>query len=120
MKTRIITMTDRQPVHIAEDAWPIIAHGSKRPGAIVNGTPRPDHQTDSHSLHVRQHQDGRAIVYGVLDAATMWTGTQDWRGGELLVAGADLAAAIRRVGESGGIIDSVIRACIADLPAEEL
>ena len=119
-KTRTITLTDRPPVKIKEDDWPIIAVGSERPGSFVNGTPVPDYETDHYQLRVRRHEDGRAIVYGVIDAATAWTGTEDWRGGELLAAGADIAASIRRVGESGAIIDSVIRECIGNLPAEEL
>jgi len=57
---------------------------------------------------------------GTMTAASPWTGTESWRGGEVRAAGSDIAKAIRRVGESGGILDSVIRACIADLPAEEL
>lgn len=119
--TRTITLTDRRPIQIREDEWPIIAVGDQRPGDTRNGTPVPDYETDRHSIRVRQHADGRAIVYGVIDAATAWTGTEDWRGGELLIApDADLAAAIRRVGESGEIIESVIRECIADLPAEAI
>ena len=57
---------------------------------------------------------------GKVDAATAWTGTEDWRGGELLEAVANVAQAIRRIGEAGGMPDSVIRDCIADLPAEQL
>ena len=119
-KTRTITLTDRPPVKIREDEWPIIARGDERPGSVVNGTPVPDYETDRYTIRVRQHADGRSLIYGVIDAATVWTGTEDWRGGELLAADADIARAIRRVGESGHIIDSVIRECIADLPAVEL
>ena len=143
-KTRTITLTDRPPVRITEADWPIIASGDERPGHTHNGTPVPDYETDRYTIRVRQHADGRALVYGVIDAATAWTGTEDWRGGELLShpysSGADntqpdspvvrtqgrrvstheIAGAIRRVGESGGIIESVIRECIAGLPAETI
>jgi hypothetical protein len=119
-KKRTITLTDRPPVTIAETTWPVIASGDLRPGAFVNSTPKPSYETDRYTLRVRQHASGKAIVYGVLDAATPWTGTEDWRGGELLDAGADLAAAIRRVGATGGFPDRVIRETIADLPAIDL
>jgi len=121
---RTITLTDRAPVRIDEGAWPQIAHAvgdsydsgdySRYQQASAQG------ELDEYSLRVRQHADGRAIVYGVLDAATAWTGSEDWRGGEVLDADADIATAIRRVGEMGGLPDSVIRDCIADLPAEEI
>lgn len=117
-KTRTITLTDRGPVKIREDQWPEIASASERPGSFVNGTPKPDYETDCYTLRVRQHADGRAIVYGVVDASTAWTGTEGWRGGELLEAGADIAAAISRVG--AGMPPSVVRECVADLPAVEL
>ena len=117
-KTRTITLTGRAPVKIREDEWPEIASAKERPGSFVNGTPKPDYETDSYTLRVRQHEDGRTLVYGVVDASTAWTGTEDWRGGELLDAGADVAAAIERVGDR--MPPSVVRACIADLPAVEL
>lgn len=119
-KTRTITLTNRPPVKIREAEWPVIASAVERPGSFANGTPVSDDETDEYSIRVRQHVDGRTIIYGRINAATAWTHTEDWRGGELLTAGADVAAAIRRVGESGAIIDSVIRQCIADLPPEEI
>lgn len=119
-KSRTITLTDRNPVKIREDEWPQIASGDERPGSFANGTPKPDYETDRYTIRVRQHADGRVLVYGVVDAATAWTRTEDWRGGELLAKGGDIAAAIKRVGKDGEMPESVIRACVADLPAEEL
>lgn len=124
---RTITLTGRASVRIREDEWPQIASASVRPGSFVNGTPKPDYETDCYTLRVRQHADGRTLVYGVVDASTAWTGTEDWRGGELLesrpgspadVREADVIDSIRRVGER--MPGSVVRACIADLPAVEL
>jgi len=117
---RTITLTGRRPISITGAEWPQIAWSDERPGEFVNGTPRPDYETDRHTIRVRQHADGRAIVYAVLTAATVWTGTEDQRGGELLAAGADIPAAICRVGADCGILKSVISGCIADLPAEEI
>ena len=128
-KTRTITLTDRPPVRIVEDEWPIIASSGddsyigsdygRRQQALGQG------ECDEYRLTVRQHQDGRALVYGVLSAADRaWgapAGGESWRGGELLLTSDDdIAMAIRRVGAAGNMPDTVIRACIADLPAEKL
>jgi hypothetical protein len=144
-----ITLTGRPPVRIDKAEWPILAtangdsygsgdysrhqqalgcgeldryrltvrqHADGR--AVVYGV--LDAALDRYRLTVRQHADGRAVVYGVLDAATAWTHSEDYRGGELLGAGADLASAIRRVGEDCGLPGSLIRDCTADLPAVEI
>jgi len=128
-KTRTITLTDRQPVRIIEDEWPIIA--SAYNDSYIGSDSGRRHQAlgqgefPAASLTVRrQHQDGRVLVYGVLSAADRaWgapAGGESWRGGELLAEGKDLALAIRRVGAAGNLPEVVIRACIADLPAEKL
>lgn len=123
-KTRTITLTDRAPVKIRDDQWPTIAEAtgdsygcndySRYQQALSQG------EVDKYTLKVRQHADGRVLVYGIFDAASAWTHNEDCRGGELLDAGADIAAAIRRVGESCSLPASIIRDCIADLPAQEL
>jgi len=125
-KPRTISLTDRAPVRIDEDLWPVVATASDGV-RMRNGTPLPDYEQAEWSLHVRQHADGRVLVYGGARAPSRgWPthGASDWRGGELLAAGADLAAAIGRVGADlvrlGGAPESVIRECIADLPAEVL
>lgn len=130
-KSRTITLTDRPPVKIREDLWPVIAEASddsfngrdysRRQQALGRG------ECDTYRLKVRQHPDGRAIVYGVLNAAiAAWhqpAHGESIRGGELL-DGASVTAripdAIRRVGEYCCLPDSVIRDCIANLPAVEL
>jgi hypothetical protein len=127
-KTRTITLTDRPPVKIRDDAWPVIAEASGdsyRGGDYARrNQARHQGEVDKYTLKVRQHEDGRTLVYGILDAANAaWgapAGGEDHRGGELLEAGADIAAAIRRVGESCDLPDSIIRECIAALPPEEL
>ena len=133
-KIRTITLSRRPPVKIYDDEWPLIAHGSGK-SRVCYHTPIPDYEVDGYDLRVRQHADGRTIVYGILDAASAWTGSEDRRGGEILIPpgegtltpddgrvidGAALVAVIRRVGEDCGLPDSVIRECIADLPAEEI
>jgi len=123
-KIRTITLTDRRPVKIIEDEWPVLARAT---GDSYQGDDYARRQQaqaigelDDYYLYVRQHAEGRTIVYGILDAANAWTCSESRRGGQLLDAGADIAAAIREVGEDCGLPDSVIRECIADLPAEEI
>ena len=114
-KFRTITLTDRAPVRIKEDEWPVLAQGSWTDGAA------------NLSLRVRQHDDGRAILYGLYEDPT-WD--QAYKVGRLLADGADLAAGIKNVADD--LIERVGREqarrhireavdeCIADLPAEDL
>lgn len=136
-KMRTITLTGRAPVKIREDQWPEIA--SAKDDSRTSAQFRPDYEIDEYAIRVRQHADGRTIVYAVLSAAIAeWyqpAGGESRRGGLLLtppgdgplteddgrvVSMAEISKAIRRVGEECQIPDSVIRSCIADLPAEEL
>jgi len=119
-----ITLTNRAPVKISKDEWPVIASAkgdsyasndySRYQQALSQG------ELDTYRLTVRQHGDGRSIVYGVLAAASAYTGSEDCRGGVLLDPGEDIAGAILSVGGACGLPSAVIRECIADLPAEEL
>ena len=126
-KTRTITLTDRPPVKIVEEDWPRIAWASGDSWGTSGDYGRHQQalgqgELDEYHLVARQHADGRALVYAVLDAASAWTGSEDCRGGELLetTTSNEIAEAIRRVGECNGIPNGLIRECVADLPAEEL
>lgn len=126
-KTRTITLTDRQPVKINEEEWPEIAVGSAR-------WHEGDHEFQANrrkkcSIRVRQHGDGRAIVYGTYEYESQWQGERCFteRAGVLLEAGADLAAAINEVRDTlAELLDDeefvgrVAREAIADLPAVEI
>jgi len=114
MTHRTITLTHRAPVSISDATWPLIAEGRYARDDL------PELEYDTHTVRVRQHADGRAIVYAILVGATSWTGTEDARTGELLAPGADIVGCIRRVGSDCGLNEQAISACIADLPAEEL
>lgn len=125
-----ITLTDRRPVSVDPEEWPVIAAAdgdsyasrdySRHQQALGQG------ELDRYRLRVRQHADGRTIIYGVFDAATAWTGSEDRAGGRLLEptrAGGDSAAivqAILAVGADCRLPESVIRECVGDLPEEEL
>ena len=105
-----ITLTDRRPVEIVKDDWPILARASDHDGQYESQANR------KWRLLVRQHEDGRCIVYGVHN--TDWQGESDRRHG-MLIDGLDEApAAIKSVAESIGAAESVADYCIADLPAE--
>ena len=106
-----VTLTARPPVKITKDSWPIIASSRDWEG---------EHEFQSFrkwKLFVRQHEDGRAIVYGIFDSNYRGEGR---RGGELLGPGEDICAAIQRVGEYLGFQQSLMDDCIADLPAVDI
>jgi len=131
-KHRTITLTDRRPVQIDEQEWPVIARADG--SSFGDGDPsryeqaRHRGEIDEYIMIVRQHADGRALVYAVVSAAiSAWSqpaGGVDYRGGELLEPGEDLVEAIRRVGQAAAtesvMPTHMIRECIADLPAETI
>lgn len=111
-KTRTITLTDRPPVRISESAWPVIARSRDHDGEVEVQANR------RYYLTVRKHADGRTIVYG--SYTSQFAHEPDLSAGELLDEGADVARAIRRVGERVTCASAMIDDCIADLPAEDL
>ena len=129
-KTRTITLTGRRPVTIDEAEWPLIARAA---GDDYDGNDPALHQQasdqgqiDEYSLRVRQHEDGRAIVYGTYTEG--WNSDHDGltHAGQL-VSAENIAAyppatedAITSVGETLGVPKQLIADCIADLPAEKL
>lgn len=128
-KQRTITLTGRPPVRIYEDEWPEIASSSYR-----------DHDGEVEAqaneavtvrLRVRQHADGRVIVYGSYDLATYRSyPLADARAGVLIQPNADIPAAIREVCETLQAYElpeawqpewrALADKCIADLPAEQI
>jgi hypothetical protein len=130
-KTRIITLTDRPPVRIREEDWPVIAEASYHD---YDGEYEAQSFRHWRSwLIVRRHKDGRALVYAVCQHETAYRNERGYeqRAGELLPAGhstEDLVAAIKRVHGRINIVDDKHRddwrlladECIASLPPEEL
>jgi hypothetical protein len=126
-KTRTITLTGRPPVKIREDQWPIIACGSYE--AWDNQYRFQANRTTDLNIRVRQHEDGRTIVYGVYqyDTAFQHERNVTHRVGYVLEPGEDVIEAIQRVGRDlidrdvdATIVRDVVDECIADLPAVEL
>jgi len=112
MEKVTITLTGRRPVEVDDDEWPIIARASWH-----NGQTQWDAE-HFQELIVREHEDGRAIVYGVFRSPL--PGERDRRGGELVPPDGDIPEAIYRVAEHLGLFPWLPKQAIADLPAEEL
>jgi hypothetical protein len=107
-----ISLTDRAPVKIDRNLWPVIASADDHDGKVECQANR------RWKLLVREHDDGRSIVYGIY--TTNWQNEHDRRGGALVDKGGNIAAAIRSVGDRLGFTEDLIQSCIADLPAESL
>lgn len=133
-KKRTITLTDHPPIRITEDDWPVIAHGQYRDWD--NQYEFQANRTWSCHVRVRQHQDGRMIVYGIYDYDTALQNKRGFCGkaGIVLESDADPVAAIREVGETlkhkmseAGLdtvnhhnVSEAVDECIADLPAVDM
>lgn len=137
-----ITLTGRAPVTINKDDWPVIASADEK--EWDNHYESQANRTAKWKLTVRQHADGRTIVYGVHSFSSQFQSEhgRDVRGGELIqvkdadadcVGDADLIiAAIQRVATdlelrmpdgdkwSRGVFPRLAHECTADLPAVEL
>ena len=127
-----ITLTGRRPVTVAKDVWPILAEAKEL--EHDNQYEFQANRKTSARLAIRQHADGRTIVYGVFQHTTQFQGESDIdvRGGEMISAEDDAIAAVNRVADDldqrithTGLLDPqpfsrVAHKCIADLPAEEL
>lgn len=117
----IVNLTNRRPVKVRKAEWPRIAYVD-----TFNG----QHECQANTVAkiiVRQHADGRAMVYGIRESGNGgWPiGATGWAGGEIVEAGGDIAAAIMRLdGLDGGFCaidaDALRRAAIAALPAEDM
>lgn len=130
-----IAMSERRPLKIDPEMWSIVAEAMRHDGQV-------EYQANNEwAIRVREHADGRRIVYGYHQAggSGQHAGFRERRAGFLIDAvqrdamreGSDgkptsmypdedeTIRAIRRV---GGVIDDDALAveCIADLPAEEI
>lgn len=140
-KKLTITLTNRPPVKITEEQWPLLAAGSwsDHDGQVECQANRRWKAW----IKVRQHEDGRTIVYGLYDYDTAFQGepNANYRDGQMVTPSAEdypegaresfwvgqpIIDAIRAVGErlqerSGHECwPDLIATTIADMPAEEL
>jgi hypothetical protein len=117
MTTIKITMSERRPLSIDPKLWPVIAQADWHNG-------QHDFQANTiRRIKVRQHADGRRIVYGIqAGIGRQPIGTRNPEAGFLLAAGADEDETIRALRRVGGVIGdgALAEQCIGDLPAEEI
>jgi hypothetical protein len=116
MNTKLtITLSGRRPIEITKSAWPLIARSDWFSGQLACQA------NEEAYIKVRQHQDGRTLVYCSRDRGPggMAIGYRGSQGGFLLEPGQDPVQAIR---DCAGIIQDYTMGdeCIADLPAESV
>lgn len=88
MKKRTITLTDRAPVQITQEAWPFLGSHSDK----ISGY---DWEV-KWFLGIRQNARGLAIVYGTYTCLTP-QGDTHVKGGYLLEAGQDVNVALAQL-----------------------
>lgn len=133
MTTRTITLTGRPPVSINEDNWPVVASASDKD--YDNEYEFQANRISKWFIGVRQHEDGRAIVYATYSHTSAWQKERDYaaKRGVLLSSSCsheDICAAIREVccdiqdaehaGNDASRWQSLSHECQADMPAEQL
>lgn len=130
---RTITLSDRPPVTVNEDVWGLIAvaRDSEHDGQV-------DYQANRKSkwfIGVRQHDDGRTIVYATYYYTSNWQNARCYSAKHGLMLPKecttdDICKAIKEVagrmedcecdGEDNKRWSTLADECIADMPAEEL
>lgn len=122
-KRRTITLTDRSPIQIIESRWPVIASASGDNYQGLDAShPVSCGCCDRWFIRVRRHRDGRVIVYGIY-AVGEFSGSGyagPGKAGQLLAAGDDVVAAVRRVVRTLGLPTRTITDCVARLPVERI
>lgn len=106
-----IPMTDRPPIRIVKDNWPLISRADWYDSPIECQANREAH------LRVRRHADGRTIIYGY--SSSQFQTERGCHSGELLDANIDPCCAIR---SCATYIDHEFLAdeCIAGLPSQDI
>ena len=142
VKKLTITLTDRPPVKITEADWPVIADGSWKDWD--NTYEFQANRTWAAWLKVRQHADGRTIVYGGYSYTTQFQNESgaSYREGQMITPSAEdypeaaqgdywtgqtvidaIHAVGERLAERSGQAEhfaDIIAETIADFPAQEL
>jgi len=127
-KTITITMSERRPLRIVDDEWPVIASARDWNGEHEFQANRID------TVRVREHADGRRIVTAthLAGGGGMRREEREIRAGFLVPASNEDAAdgtkmpdedeTIRAIRRAAGVIgrDDLAAECIGDLPAEEI
>lgn len=120
---RTITLTNHPPVRIREDAWPEIAVAAH--SDFDNQYEFQANRRWNSAIRVRQHADGRVIVYGTATYDTQFQNERNYtlRAGYLLAKGENIPPTINLVADdlaSDAVPASLAADCIADLPPIDL
>lgn len=130
-----ITLSERAPVKVDPEQWPLVAMADRHDGEVRCQA------NNEYAIKVREHADGRRIVYGWHRAGDggQHRGFRDTYGGFIVepsnafrenptgdspavTRAPDEAETVRAIRRVSGMIDDdqLGNACIADLPATEL
>lgn len=124
---RTISLTGRRPVIISDNEWPVVAVGEHRDWD--NQYEFQANREWDDSIYVRQHADGRAVVYGVSSYITRFRNERGYiyKAGKLLSADDDISAAIYCVakklsalGAPNEVMVRIAEECIGGLEPEEI
>lgn len=137
MTKRTITLSNRPPVSISDENWPIIASASDKD--YDNQYEFQANRISKWFIGVRQHQEGefahedeKFIVYATYSYSSNWQNARVYsaKSGYIFGKDDDMAAAILSVaddiaskehnGNDASRWATLRDECIADLPAEEL
>lgn len=129
-----IALTGRPPVTVIKDNWPIIASAADR--WFDSEYRSQSFRTTDWRITVRQHQDGRAIVYARYDHYTQYRHERNHRqyAGVLMPAGCTPQQICHTIGDVCEMISAMehrseedarqwrtlCSECIEDMQAEEL
>ena len=123
----VIKMTARAPLRFKADDWPVLAYADGDSRNDLRPGPRNDArqrgQADLYFLLVRQHADGRSLIYGQLKAAyaryEQPAGGESFHAGYLVPRPSEIISAIECVGDECRLPAYLVRDCISNLPPED-
>jgi hypothetical protein len=105
-----VKLFDHAPVRVVKDDWPLIASAKDWDNQYEFQANR------TWTLRVRQHADGRALVYGL--HTTQFQHERGREGGMLVASKDEIPAAVHKVAERLKFPVELAEECINDLPAE--
>ncbi|PWT73951.1 MAG: hypothetical protein C5B60_07515 [Chloroflexi bacterium] len=77
--TKTFLMTDRPPVSIREDQWPVVVEGEEDwYNSLRNGGHDATREVHVH-IGLRKHEDGRVLAYGSYQYITLWQDERNFR-----------------------------------------
>lgn len=92
-----VTLSNHPPVLIKEDDWPVLSHGSFK---IDNrDRMRGSGYAYDINIYVRQHDDGRSLVYAIYSSSDFAVPRAEYRAGRLLQKDEDIKSTIRWVAD---------------------